>query len=279
VKSFPADNASDFWSERVRLSTDPALGEPLGGPVGKHFRRGRERGSSKWHHYFSVYDRHLGHHSGRDLRLLEIGVGRGGSLEMWREFLGRGAEIIGVDARDELSHFGHDNIKIRIGNQGDRKFLRSLVKEFGTFDVIIDDGSHRPSHQITTLEELYPALTTDPGIYLVEDLHTNSWARYLDGDATFVDRATGLVDALYEPYRTIQRVHDVLTVRQDGGEIHIGGRPSQDPPRVVVSRFAASLGGLHFYDSIIVLEKTERYLPTVESVPGSGIIDPPPSED
>lgn len=271
---FAGADAPKFWSERTRLTLDPKLGDPLRGPVGRHFRCSRERGTAKWHHYFPVYDRHLGAHAGRDLRLLEIGVGRGGSLEMWREFLGAGAQIIGLDARAEVSSLAHDNVLIRIGNQNDRAFLRALVAQFGSFDVIIDDGSHVPSHQITALEELFPALSTDPGIYIVEDLHTNVWERHREDRPNFLDRAVQLIDALYEPYSIIKRVTDVLAQRGHGGQLLIGGRRRDESIPVTVSRLAASLGGIHFYDSMIVLEKVQRHSPTSESQPGSGFTDP-----
>ena len=40
----------------------------------------------KWHHYFDIYERHFGRYRDRPIRMLEIGVFRGGSLRMWKEY-------------------------------------------------------------------------------------------------------------------------------------------------------------------------------------------------
>ena len=43
--------------------------------------------------------------------------------------------------------------------------------------VIIDDGSHLPSHQLLSLETLWPALAPG-GLYIVEDVETSYWAQH-----------------------------------------------------------------------------------------------------
>src|SRR5262245_3116872 len=47
------------------------------------------RGIWKWTHYFDIYHRHLSKFIGREVHLLEIGVYSGGSLQMWRDYLGQ----------------------------------------------------------------------------------------------------------------------------------------------------------------------------------------------
>jgi hypothetical protein len=37
----------------------------------------------KWHHYLSIYDRYLSRYRNTPVRLLEIGVFKGGSQRMW----------------------------------------------------------------------------------------------------------------------------------------------------------------------------------------------------
>ena len=52
----------------------------------------------KYHHYLEVYERHLSRFRRRDhVRLVEIGINDGGSLAMWRWYLGGGAELWGAD--------------------------------------------------------------------------------------------------------------------------------------------------------------------------------------
>ena len=43
------------------------------------------------------------------------------------------------------------------------------MNENENFDVIIDDGSHKPSDQIKSFEILWPMLS-DGGLYIIEDV-------------------------------------------------------------------------------------------------------------
>jgi len=127
------------------------------------FASHKGRQIDKWQHYFEIYDRHLGRYANQKVRVLEIGVDHGGSLQLWRRFFGKHAEIIGIDIRPECA-FEEDQIQIRIGDQTDVRFLDSL----GEFDIVIDDGSHVPAHQQISFMALWPKTK---GVYLIEDCH------------------------------------------------------------------------------------------------------------
>ena len=43
------------------------------------------------------------------------------------------------------------------------------------FDIIIDDGSHVPWHQIFTLESIFHTWLKPGGLYIIEDLETSYW--------------------------------------------------------------------------------------------------------
>ncbi len=96
----------------------------------------------KYLHYFDVYEKHLQRFVGKSLTLFEIGVNQGGSLYMWREYFGANARIIGIDNNPMCQAFDSLQIDVRIGGQEDTIFLQSILEEFGTPDVVIDDGSH-----------------------------------------------------------------------------------------------------------------------------------------
>lgn len=66
----------------------------------------------KWRHFLPIYERHLGRFVGRRARLVEIGVYGGGSLEMWRSYLGERSEIIGVDREPACRMHERDGIRI-----------------------------------------------------------------------------------------------------------------------------------------------------------------------
>lgn len=152
----------------------------------------------KWMHYFPIYEKHLTPWRNKTLNFLEIGVSKGGSLQMWRRFFGPMATIVGIDINPECKAVEEEGIHVRIGDQGDAAFLQSLIDEFGPFDIVLDDGSHRMDHIRRTFEFLYPKISKN-GIYLVEDLHTAYWQEYgggLDAPESFINLSKKFVDDL-----------------------------------------------------------------------------------
>jgi len=144
------------------------------GPVGDLaplFAQHRGEGVDKWHHYLPLYERYLGPWRGRPLRFLEIGVFKGGSLEMWRKYFGPEAVIYGIDIDPTCARFDGRDGQVRIGSQDDRAFLGRVIDEMGGVDVVLDDGSHVMAHLRATLAALFPRLSQG-GTYIVEDLHT-----------------------------------------------------------------------------------------------------------
>jgi hypothetical protein len=186
----------------------------------------------KWEHYFRVYERFFSKFQGKsDFRMLEIGISQGGSLDMWRMYFGPSALIVGVDIDPRCGCYQQGKTIVRIGSQEDRNFLRGLVHEFSTFDLIIDDGGHTMAQQIATFEELYNAVRPG-GIYLTEDVHTSYQTQFGGGyqrDGTFMELAKRKVDEL--------------------NGYHI------DSHRQEFSKFYQNTYGISFYDSMVIFEK------------------------
>jgi hypothetical protein len=136
----------------------------------------------KWRHYFPIYERHLGNLRGRSAHLVEIGVFSGGSLPMWREYLGPSSQVTGIDIEPACKAYEADGISVAIGDQGDPAFWASFLAEAAPIAAVIDDGSHDPADQITTLKALLPRLEPG-GVYICEDVHgsDNEFARFIDG--------------------------------------------------------------------------------------------------
>lgn len=103
------------------------------------FLTNQERFIHKWKHYFPVYERHFEKFVNTDVIFIEIGCGEGGSLQMWKRYLGPHAGIIGIDINPACAAFAEDQIDIRIGDQANPAFLNAIVQEFGPPDVILDD--------------------------------------------------------------------------------------------------------------------------------------------
>ena len=53
--------------------------------------------TNKWSSYFPAYERHLERFQNQAVTMLEIGCGRGGSLQMWKRYLVPHARIVGID--------------------------------------------------------------------------------------------------------------------------------------------------------------------------------------
>lgn len=172
-------------------------------PCGQLEQIWRAVGSShKWVHYFDIYEEKIRRYVGKEIRLLEIGVHKGGSLRMWRRYLGDDSTIVGVDIDPACGI--HDDpaggIHVRVGSQVDSDFMKSVVREFGPFDVVIDDGSHLSSHMVETFGILFEDGLAGGGIYLVEDIHATYWDSYRDAGFAFSDFVRDLIDLMHAQY-------------------------------------------------------------------------------
>jgi hypothetical protein len=64
-------------------------------PLLEYFTRNTGRIIHKWIDYFDLYHRTLARFRGKPIKFLEVGVQNGGSAQMWRDYLGPEATIIG----------------------------------------------------------------------------------------------------------------------------------------------------------------------------------------
>lgn len=207
----------------------------------------------KWHHYFDLYDRYFGKYRDRPIRMLEIGVFRGGSLRMWKEYFHPDSTIVGIDI--DKSCAAHEiadrNVFVRIGSQADPNFLAEVNGEFGPFDIILDDGSHKTHHQIISFGALFRDALKDGGCYMVEDCHTNYWIKHVDSPETFIEVSKQMIDMLHEPYFDRKETHFRV------------GHPDA-VTEMELSYLSANLDGICFHDSIVVFDKRKRALPKSE---------------
>jgi hypothetical protein len=189
----------------------------------------------KWLHYLPLYDRYLSQYRGTDVKMLEIGVYKGGSLHLWREYLGPKATIFGIDINPECAVVNGIDGQVRIGSQVDPEFLKRVIAEMGGVDVVLDDGSHIGRHIRASLDVLFPLLAPN-GIYLIEDVHT-AYSRRYDGRFSrhnFIKLLGRLTDDIHHWY-------------------HSGGQR--------VGATADHLLGMHIHDSLVVLEKGDKARP------------------
>lgn len=194
----------------------------------------------KWAHYFPVYSRHFAPFRGRPIKVLEIGIYRGGSLDMWRWYFGDQVTLVGIDIDEDAKAATDPRHTVLIGDQTDADFLRRVAEEHGPFDIVIDDGGHEMQQQIVTAETLFP-LVREGGILLVEDTHTSYWDSYQGGR----DRAGTFMEWAKK------RMDDVNGFHQ---------------PAPIDDVWTGQLDAVHCYDSIVVLDKKTRFAPFAEQV-------------
>ncbi|MDA7714267.1 class I SAM-dependent methyltransferase [Candidatus Pelagibacter sp.] len=130
------------------------------------------RFSVKWDHYFEIYEGIFAKFKNKKITFVEVGVGDGGSLYMWKEFFGKKARIIGVDLNPDTKKLEDDGFEIYIGDQSTKEFWSKLYKKIGKIDILLDDGGHRNLQQITSVVESIKKIR-DGGMILIEDTHSS----------------------------------------------------------------------------------------------------------
>lgn len=105
-------------------------------------------------------------------KILEIGVLKGASIRMWREYFPE-AEIHGLDLFEENPIPDIEGVVWHKGNQCDWLLLEQLRKE--DFDIIVEDCSHNARDQMMTFFGLFNGKP-----YYIEDLACNRDPFYAD---------------------------------------------------------------------------------------------------
>lgn len=201
----------------------------MSGTLHKYFLNNSGKEIHKLFHYFDIYERHFEKYRHQSVTVLEIGVSQGGSLQMWKDYFGASAKIIGIDIDPACKEHQEKNIEVFIGDQSDQELAKQIYAKYGPLDIIIDDGSHIMSDVIKSFELYYPLVKTN-GTYLVEDLHTSYWEGYGGGlkrEGTFIELCKDLIDKLNANYS----------------------------PAMTIDNFTRSTDSINFYDSIVVFEK------------------------
>jgi hypothetical protein len=128
--------------------------------------------------YDVFYEKHFAKIRKNKIKLLEIGVKHAAGAISYMEYF-KNCKVFGMDnwlkinrPADVVDLCSKNNIDIFVGDQGNRKDLQSMVNKFGSFDIIIDDGSHMMSHQQISLGFLFNFLKPG-GLYIIEDLLTS----------------------------------------------------------------------------------------------------------
>jgi 23S rRNA U2552 (ribose-2'-O)-methylase RlmE/FtsJ len=152
------------------------------------------------HDYIGIYSDHINKNNCKTL--LEIGVHKGYSIKMWEEYLPE-SKIVGVDIDLSQCQFSFNKAKLIECDATSEEFLDLINGE--TFDVIIDDGSHKLHHQINSFELLFPVLNKG-GCYFIEDIISG------DNEKLLLDHLnnSGVKYKLFRPIEKSGRYDDII---------------------------------------------------------------------
>jgi len=154
----------------------------------------QETGTDKrWRHgYHRYYESKLAPYREIDgLRILEIGADSGVSLGAWLQYFTKPAAVQGVAYGVDATHAKQtacklmpthcEQLAIYSLDQSDRAALADMSAENPEgWDIIIDDASHYPPHQIISFQNLWTKIRPG-GLYVVEDIETS----YVDNGAVY----------------------------------------------------------------------------------------------
>lgn len=180
-----------------------------------------------FHNYIRQYKDYLEKFKYKNIKILEIGVYNGDSLRAWRELFPNATHVVGLDIDDSCKV--HENINnaiyVDIGNATHKNFIDNIHQKYGSFDLIIDDGSHKNSDIIQTFELLFP-LMNNKGLYIVEDTicykskdHLdNAYPNHIDYFTKYLpflnqwrfDSTEGIKDHCIDPFKIHKKTQNVF---------------------------------------------------------------------
>jgi len=127
------------------------------------------------HGYCPHYDRIFTPIRESEIKLVEIGVGGGESIQTWIEYFSSG-HIYGIDITRNTNPWNtagaptHPRYTFTHGDQGDATWWPHFFANCGEgWDVVIDDGSHYAKDVIASWGAMWPKVRSG-GFYCIEDL-------------------------------------------------------------------------------------------------------------
>ncbi|MGK8638261.1 glycosyltransferase [Brucella anthropi] len=205
------------------------------------YRSHKGKVSDKWLSYLIDYSDILKKFRNYPVRILEIGIQNGGSLEIWAKFFPNAELIVGCDINPlcENLTYSDDRIKVIVGDANDQNTYSSIMVMSEKYDIIIDDGSHMSSDIIRSFARYFPRLS-EGGLFIAEDLHCSYWGSFEGG-----------IEAPYSAVNFFKRVADYVNL-EHWGQRHL-------PAEAMLSYFA-DFWGEDFDGPSLQLIKEIRFL-------------------
>lgn len=167
-----------------------------------------------------VYDWLFASFKDQPICFLEIGVNKGGSIPVWEQYFPN-AKLLAVDINPACLARATSRTHIELVDQSDAAQLKTYADRLGPFDIIVDDGSHMTSHQITTFETLW-SYVRPGGIFVIEDTLTSYSGflnkNYVDSNISCVDYFKRKIDDIHKRVRdrdVLSKGIDMIMFKQD----------------------------------------------------------------
>ncbi|WP_303290724.1 glycosyltransferase [Marinobacter sp. SS5-14b] len=214
--------------------------------------------SDKWSLYLDEYDRIFQPYRDRPVRLLEIGIQNGGSLEIWSQYFDQAMSLVGCDINEKCKALKYDDerVSVIVENANTDSAEQAILTESSTFDIIIDDGSHTSEDIVHSFSRYFPHLN-EGGVFVAEDLHCSYWQEFGGG--------------LFDPYSSMsffKHLADLVNFEHWGVEMDRSELLDLFADKYQV-RFSeeqlASIHSVEFINSICVVRKR----PLVENLLGT----------
>ena len=149
------------------------------------------------HSYIPVYERLFRERKDQVSDLLEIGIGSGGSLQLWNDYF-KNANVYGIDLNYRhayLDRFPRIH-QIKDDAYTQRCIQDNFIAKNIKFDIVIDDGPHNKLSQMMTMQLYFPLLKND-GIIIIEDV-----ADYLQ-PGTWINDIIGSLPTEYQEFAEV----------------------------------------------------------------------------
>lgn len=155
--------------------------------------------------YFDIYETLLKPYKNKQITLVEVGISTGGSLFMWKNFLGKKSKIIGVDANPKCKYFEKYGFTIEIGDQASEIFWDKFYKKYKKVDILIDDGGHRNDQQIITTLKSAKNLR-NKGLIIIEDVGTSYMKKFGNPSKnSFINFSKMIIDDLFVKFSLVEK--------------------------------------------------------------------------
>lgn len=129
------------------------------------------------HSYLDSYESILASKKDDAKNVLEVGVSRGGSILLWRDYF-TNAQIYGLDIEDmpeDIVNDSKERITIMKQNAYDEIFIKeNFINKGIRFDFLLDDGPHTLESMLFFAKN-YSNLMAPNAILIIEDIPIWEW--------------------------------------------------------------------------------------------------------